>query len=165
MYDLIDKNLKDYYIKGHKCVFLVGLCLSLILGILSFFYTAALVLLVVFAVITLTFFITWNKNKKKYGKKLSFNNDTITIYDYKNFKINEFQIEDLNSSYMKISFDEYPRFSYKSCLILYTDFELHENMKPNTVWGKSQYSLLCSQPNVEIIQNPELIGIISKILK
>ena len=165
MYDLIDKNLKDYYIKGHKCVFLVSLCLLLILGILSFFYTAALVLLVVFAVITITFFITWNKNKKKYGKKLSFNNDTITIYDYKKIKINEFQIEDLKSSYMKISFDEHPRFSYKSCLILYTNFELHENMKPSTFWGQSQYSLLCSQPNVEIIQNPELIGIINKILK
>lgn len=165
MYDLIDKNLKDYYITAPKWAFLGSLCLSLILGVLSFFYIAAQVLLVVFAVITLTFFITWNKNKKKYGKKLSFNNETITIYDYKNFKINEFQIEDLNSSYMKISFDEYPRFSYKNCLILYTDFELHENMKPSTVWGKSQYSLLWSQPNVEIIQNPELIGIISKILK
>jgi|GEM_PF-3339383 len=165
MYDLIDKNLKDYYITAPKWAFLGSLCLSLILGVLSFFYTAALVLLVVFAVITLTFFITWNIHKKKYGKKLSFNNDTITIYDYKNFKINEFQIEDLNSSYMKISFDEYPRFSYKSCLILYTNFELHENMKPRTVWDKSEYSLLWSQPNVEIIQNPELIGIISKILK
>ena len=157
MYDLIDKNLKDYYIKGHKYVFLVGVFLSLTLSILSIFYIAALIsLAIIFLTISLIFFITWNKNKRKYGKKLSYNKDIITIYDYKNSKIKAFQIKNLKSSYLKIAFDEYPRFKYRSCLILYIDFEPYENMEYSSYWNES---------NVVIIQNSQLIDLIKRILK
>ena len=156
MYDLIDKKLKNYYIKGHKYMFLVFLCMSLILSVLSIFYTVALVFLVIFVIITLIFFITWNKNKKKYGKKLTYDNNVITIYDYKDFKINEFQIENLKSTYIKIAFDEYPRFNLKSCFIIYNNFEPYENMEYSSFWNESK---------IAIIQNSELIDIINKKLK
>ena len=84
MYNLIDKKLKDYYIKGHRYMFLACLCVSLVLSVLSIFYIVALVFLVIFATITLIFFITWNINKKMYGKKLLCDNDVITIYNHKN---------------------------------------------------------------------------------
>lgn len=156
MYDLIDKNLKDYYIKGHKYMFLVGIFLSLILSVLSVFYILVLIFLVISVIISLIFFITWSKNKRKYGKKLSYNNDVITIYDYKNLKIKEFQIEYLKSKYMKIAFDKYPRLSYKNCLIIYINFEPYENMEYSSYWNES---------NVAIIQNSQLIDMINKIFK
>ena len=95
MYYLIDKKLKDYYIKGHKYMFLACLCVSLVLSVLSIFYIVALVFLVIFAIITLIFFITWNINKKMYGKKLLCDNDVITIYNHKNLKIIDFKLDTL----------------------------------------------------------------------
>ncbi len=156
MYNLIDEKLRNYYIKGHKYTFITCLCVSLILSVLSIFYTITLALLVIFVIITLIFFMTWNKNKKKYGKKLFYDNNNIIIYDYKNFKISEFKIEYLKTSYIKIAFDEYPRFNYKSCLVIYNNFKPYENMEYSSFWNKS---------NIAIIQNSELIDIINKILK
>ena len=80
MYELIDKELKEYSIDGHKYMFLVCLCVSLILSVLSIFYTVTLVLSVIFAIIALIFCISWNSNKKIYGKNLLYTNDTIKIY-------------------------------------------------------------------------------------
>ena len=153
MYDLIEKKLKNYYIIGHKYVFIICLSLSLTLGILSVFYNVALVFLVIFAIITLVFFITWNINRKKYGKKLLYVNGVITIYNHKNLKINDFKLDALKKKYMKIAFDECPRFSYKNCLVLYLNIEPYENMEYRSFWNN---------PNIVIIQNPELIDIINK---
>ena len=153
MYDLIEKKLKNYYIIGHKYVFIICLSLSLTFGILSVFYNVALVFLVIFAIITLVFFITWNINRKKYGKKLLYVNGVITIYNHKNLKINDFKLDALKKKYMKIAFDECPRFSYKNCLVLYLNIEPYENMEYRSFWNN---------PNIVIIQNPELIDIINK---
>ena len=155
MYDLIDERLKSYYITGHKCMFFSGLCLSLIFVALSVFYTVAVVFFVIFAIITLTFYITWNKNKKKYEKKLSYTENTITIYDHKNLIINEFKLDSLEKKQIKVAFDEYPKFNYINCLVMYIDFEPYENMEYSSFWNNS---------NVVIIQNSELIDKILKII-
>ena len=150
MYDLIDEKLKNYYIIGHKYVFIICLSLSLTFGILSVFYNVALVFLVIFAIITLIFFITWNINKKMYGKKLLYANGVITIYDHKNLKINDFKLDALKK---KIAFNEYPKFSYKNCLVLYSNIEPYENMEYRSYWN---------DPNIVIIQNTEIIDNINK---
>ena len=156
MYDLIDEKLKNYYIIGHKYVFIICLSLSLTFGILSVFYNVALVFLVIFAIITLTFFITWNINKKMYGKKLLYANGVITIYNHKNLKINDFKLDTLQKKNIKIAFNEYPKFSYKSCLVLYLNIEPYENMEYRSYWN---------DPNIVISQNPELIENINKTIK
>ena len=156
MYNLIDKKLKDYYIKGHRYMFLACLCVSLVFSVLSIFYIVALVLLVIFAIITLIFFITWNINKKMYGKKLLCENDVITIYNHKNLKINDFKLDTLKKKNIKIAFNEYPKFSYKSCLVLYLNIEPYENMEYRSYWNDK---------NIVIIQNPELIENINKTVK
>ena len=156
MYNLIDKKLKDYYIKGHRYMFLACLCVSLALSVLSIFYIVALVFLVIFAIITLIFFITWNINKKMYGKKLLFDNDVITIYNHNNLKIKDFKLDTLKKKNIKIAFNEYPKFSYKSCLVLYLNIEPYENMEYRSYWN---------DPNIVIIQNPELIENINKTIK
>lgn len=69
MYYLIDKELKSDYVTSPKYGFLFFLCLTFILIILSVFYLAALVFLVMFAFSTLMIFITCKINKKIYGKK------------------------------------------------------------------------------------------------
>lgn len=153
MYDLIEKELKNYYIIAHKYIFIICLSLSLTFGVLSIFYNVALVFLVIFAIITLIFFITWNINKKKYGKKLLYANGVITIYNHKNLKINDFKLDSLKKKYMKIAFDECPRFSYRNCLVLYLNIEPYENMEYRSFWNN---------PNIVIIQNPELIDNINK---
>ena len=153
MYDLIDEKLKNYYIIAHKYVFIICLSLSLTFGILSVFYNVALVFLVIFAIITLIFFITWNINKKMYGKKLLYANGVITIYDHKNLKINDFKLDALKKKNIKIAFNYYPKFCYKNCLVLYSNIEPYENMEYRSYWN---------DPNIVIIQNTELIDNINK---
>ena len=104
MYDLIDQELKSYYIVAHKYVFLIslGLCLSLIITafiIMAFseLYTAMFAFSVIFAIVSLIFFISWNINKKKYGNKISYTDDVITIYDYNNLKVKEFKLKHIKN--------------------------------------------------------------------
>lgn len=153
MYDLIDNDLRDYYIKGHKYISLVGIFLSLVLSVLSAFYTVAIVFLAMIVIISLVFLTTWSKNKKMYGNKLSLVNDVITICDYKNSKIKEISIECCRIDYIKIAFNQYPKYAYKNCLVIYNNFEPYENMEYTSYWN---------EPNIVIIQNPQLIGIIDK---
>ena len=155
MYDLIDEKLKNYYISGHKYMFLIGLCLSIIFIILSIFYAVALVFLVIFATISIIFFVTWKKNKKIYGNKLLYTNDVITIKSHKNLTIKEFKLESLKKKYISIAFNEYPKFSYKCCLVLYLNIEPYENMEYCSYWNDS---------NIVIIQNSELIDHINKLI-
>ena len=153
MFDLIDKELKQYYITAHKYIFLIGLCLSFILIILSVFYTAASALLVIFAIITSAFFITWNINKRKYGKSISFIDGILTIYDYRNYKINEFKFEFLKKKYVNIAFDQYPRFSFKRCLVLYSDSEPYENMEYSSYWNDSSFVIIQKSETIDILIN------------
>lgn len=155
MYDLIDKELKNYYICGHKYMFLISLCVSIIFIILSIFYSEALIFIVIFATISVVFFATWNNNKKMYGNKLLYTNDVITIKNHKNLTIKEFKLESLKKKYIPIAFNVYPRFSYKCCLVLYFNFEPYENM---------EYCSYCNDSNIVIIQNPELIDRINKLI-
>lgn len=60
------------------------------------------------------------------------------------------------NKYVKIAFDEYPRFNFKSGLILYLNFEPYEKM---------EYSVYWDELNIVIIQNAELIDNINKIIK
>ena len=57
---------------------------------------------------------------------------------------------------IKIAFNEYPKFSYKNCLVLYSNIEPYENMEYRSYWN---------DPNIAIIQNPELIENINKTIK
>ena len=155
MYELIDKELKKYYIDGHKYMFLACLCVSLILGVLSIFYTLTLVLSVIFAIIALIFCISWNSNKKIYGKKLLYTNDTIKIYNYKNIKIDEFKLKTLKKNYLNVAFNYYPKFSFKRCLVLSIDFDPYDNMEYRSFWNNSK---------IVIIQNSELIVHINKLI-
>lgn len=153
VYDLIDKSSKDYYIKAHKCGFIVMLVLSIALGVLSFFATFAMPLLILAVIIDLVFLFTWRRNIPKYGGKLSCGNKAITVYNHKGLKIKEFPIEITNHSYLKIAFDEYPRYSYKKCLVFYNNIEPYEKMEYSSYWN---------DPNIVIIQNPSLIEMIDK---
>ena len=112
-------------------------------------------LLVIFAIITFAFLITWTKNKKRYGKKLSINDDEIIIYDYKNNKIQEFKTSEAKGMFVDVVFDEYPRFKHRKCMIVYIDFVPYNGM---------EYKSYCNIANIEIIQNSELIEILIKFL-
>ena len=152
VYDLIDKSLKDYYIKAYKYVFIVVLVLSIALGVLSLFATFAMPLFILAVIVDLVFLFTWRRNIPKYGGKLSCGNKAITVYNHKGLKIKEFSIDITNHSYLKIAFDEYPRYSYKKCLVFYTNIEPYEKMEYSSYWNDS---------NIVIIQNPSLIEIIN----
>lgn len=155
MYELIDKELKKYYIDGHKYVFLACLCVSLILGVLSIFYIATLALSVIFAITALIFCISWNLNKKIYGKKLSYTDDTIKIYNHKNIKIDEFRLKTLKKDYLNVAFNYYRKFRFIRCLVLSIDFDPYDNMEYRSFWNNSK---------IVIIQNSELINHINKLI-
>ena len=91
-----------------------------------------------------------------YGKKLLYANGVITIYDHKNLKINDFKLDELKKKNIKIAFNEDHKFSYKNCLVLYSNIEPYENMEYRSYWN---------DPNIVIIQNPELIENINKTIK
>ena len=156
MYDLIDNHLKNYYIKGTKYGFIAFLIATIVLGVLSPFYNFAAVLCIVIAVPTLVLLFKWRRNKTKYENKLSCSDKTVTVYNYKNQKVKEFKLDLMKSSCLKMAFDEYPRYSYKECLVLYNDIELYENMEYSSFWNDS---------NMLIIQNPFLIRMIEQMPK
>ena len=156
-YDLIDKELKSYYIAGHKYMFLVNSFLSLVFGIFLLFNksTGIIAFLVIFAVIAFTFLMTWTVNKKKYGKKIDINDDELIIYDYKNNRIQVFKVSEVKGAFIDIVFHEYPRYRHRKCMIIYIDFEPYDGMEYRSYWNMT---------NVQIIQNNELIEILNSIL-
>ena len=183
MYDLIDQELKSYYIVAYKYMFLIslGLCLSFIITafiIMAFseLYTAMFAFSVIFAIVSLIFFISWNINKKKYGNKISYTDDVITIYDYNNLKVKEFKLKHIKKKHLKVGFDhKCPLIIFRSCLVLYLNSEPRENMEYSSYWN--DYVIIQnSEPreNMEyssywndfvIIQNAESIDIIDKIIE
>ncbi len=156
IYDLIDKDLKDYYISAQKWMFIISGIISIILGVLSIYFIAALILFVMFLFITLLFIVFWNINKNKYGKKISINDGIIKIYNYKNILIKEYIIESNKFCYIDIAFDYYRKFIYKNCLVLYNDIDLYDKMEYRSYWNES---------TMIIIENPQTIKEINKILK
>ena len=155
-YDLIDSRLKDYHIKGHKYVCLISFILIIVLIFLSDLSVAIVVLLPVITLVNIVFFITYNINRRKYGKKLSFCNGIITVYDYKNHKIKELHIDTMKYRYLNVAFIyERPR-CYQKCLVLYENIVLYENMEYSSYWNDSE---------IVIIQNPQLIDFFRAILK
>ena len=89
MYDLIDNHLKNYYIKGTKYCFIAFLIATIVWGVLSPFYDFAAVLSIVIAVPDLALLFVWRRNKTKYENKLSYDNETVVIYDYKGQKVKD----------------------------------------------------------------------------
>ena len=152
-YELIDPKLKDYYIKGTKAVSIIVAIIAIIFAIFSLFYDAAKVLLILFATIELFFLTTWNINKKKYGNKLLFNNDKVVIVNCKGKIIKELSFYSLNAIYTDIAFDEYPRYNYRKCLVLYSNTQPYKNMEYSSFWDNL---------DMVIIQNPSLIEMISE---
>ena len=151
MKNLIDRELQEYYIQAHKWVFIVFLIISVVLAGASFFSNAAMVLSVMFMLVAFVFFITWNMNKKKYGNKAYYDNGIMYIYNYKNSKIKELNIDSMKTCYLKIAFPYIRGFTYMRCLVLYNNIELYDNMEYGSYWN---------EPDMLIIQNPELISMI-----
>ena len=166
MYDLIEKKRKVFFIVANKYLFFISLCslfIFIIMAVVEWYnsstlYIAAIAFAILSAACALTFFITWKKHKVKYGLKLSINDDIITVFDYQNLPIKEFHFGCLNKKYVKVAFDEIKRSEDRNCLVLYaeySDFEPYENMLYGEYWN---------DPNVIIIQDPELIEMINKIV-
>ena len=156
-YELIDCQLKNYYINGYKIVFIIVAIISMILAILSLFYDVALAFLIIAAPVDLIFLTTWNVNKRKYSSKLLLNDDKIIIFDYKGRKIKEWDLCLLNASYTSVAFDEYPKHNYRRCLILYNNSaQPYKNMEYSSFWNSS---------DMVIIQNPSLIEIINEKIR
>ena len=157
LYDLIDKELKSYFVTCHKYMFLVSLLLSLVFGIFLLFNksTGIIAFLVIFAIIALTFLMTWTVNIKRYGKKIAINDDELIIYDYKNNRIQVFKVSEVKGAFIDIVFQEYPGYKHRKCMIIYIDFEPYDGMEYRSYWNMT---------NVQIIQNEELIKILKDIL-
>ena len=155
MYDLIDNHLKNYYIKGTKYCFVAFLIATIVLGVLSPFYNFAAVLCIVIAVPALVLLFVWRRNKTKYENKLSCNDKTVIIYNYKNQKVREIKLDLMKRSYLSIAFDFAKGYSYQKCLILHNGIEPYENMEYSSYWNDS---------NMLIIQNPVLIKMIEQML-
>lgn len=152
MYELIDEKLKKYYINYRKCVFLIGIFLVFVLAILSFFNSIAIIFMLIMLMLDMVFLLSWLINRKKYGNKLSYYNGIITVYKYNGLKLREFKYDSMKTKFMQIAFDEYPKFSYKKCLIIFSDMEPYENM---------EYRSYAQHPQFIIIQNPFLIKMIN----
>ena len=151
MYDLIDNHLKSYYIKARKCVFFVGIALVIIFGIFSLFYPLLIIFLPIALTIDIIFLFSWRINNRKYGNKISYDKGTLIVYNYKGLKLREFRCEAMKTAYLQIAFNEYPKHTYRKCLVIYKDIELYENM---------EYDSYLNDPNIIIIQNPFIIEMI-----
>ncbi|MCI5938804.1 MAG: hypothetical protein SOU07_06235 [Bacilli bacterium] len=155
MYDLIDKKTQKYYILAHKYLLLIFSMLSVMLGILTIFIFILLYFFIISISLSFIFLITTEKNKRKYANRFFYNDEKIIIYNYKNKKIKEIKIELVKCQYIKVAFDEFPKFNYKNCLIIYYDFEPYENMEYSSYWNAN---------NIIIIQNQQSIDMIKKVI-
>lgn len=156
-YDLIDKELKTFYVTLPKYMFLVNSFISLVFGIFLLFNksTGNILFLVIFAITAFIFLMGWTVNKKKYGKKIGINDNELIIYDYKNNRIQVFKVSEVKRTFIDIVFQEYHAYIHRKCMIIYIDFEPYEGMEYRSYWNMT---------NVQIIQNNELIEILNSIL-
>lgn len=155
-YDLIEKELKEYYIAAQKWCFIISSVILLLFVVLAFFYTFAQALLFVCVPISLTFYITYLTGRQRYGKTLRLSDGIVSIYDYKNNLVDEYRLDETSCCYLNVAFDHgRPIRIYKRCLIFYKNIELYENMEYSTYWNDSE---------LVIIQNPQLIEVIEKLI-
>ena len=151
MYNLIDNELREYYIVAHKYICVISLIIFVVLSIVSIINIFIFALASVFFFISLLFFVTYTLNKNAYGKKLSLCNNTVCVFDHKNNKIVEFELNTINSCYLSVGFDnKNPRFVYKKCLIFY-----NEKIEP---YDEMEYRSFKNCKDLVIIQNPNLIS-------
>lgn len=157
LYDLIDKELKTCYVTFPKYMFLFFSFVSFVFGILLLFNKSAgiILFLVYFAIIAFAILVAWTVNKKRFGKKISINDDEIIVYDYKSRRIQEFKIGEINKVFIDVSFDRGGWNINRKCMIIYIDFEPYEDMEYRSYWNEA---------NVLIIQNNETIEILNSIL-
>ena len=157
VYDLLDKDLREYYIPAHKWCFISWGLLSVVLGVVSFFNNGGIVLAIMAMLVTLVFFVTWNVNKRRYGNTLLYKGGIIKIYNYKNMMLREYTIDSMQSCYVLVGFPApYGRFTYKKCLILYNDVEIYDKMEYPSYW---------KDPEMIIMENPQLIEVMDKVLR
>ena len=157
-YHLISKELRDYFITGHKLMFITSLAISIIMASISLFGTAfgttALALSIIFLTISIIFFISWSQNKKKYGKWVSLCNETITLHNYKGVTIAKINLSNCNQIQLNVLFDEVVKNKPKECLVLYNGGEPYDNM---------EYISFCNNPDMTIIQNADLIKMVKSL--
>ena len=156
MYDLIEKDLKHYYITAHKYISIASLIISMIFAIVStYISTIAIIFLLIFIIISLIFCITYFTNKKKYGKKISLYNNNLCIYNHKNKAIHQVDLTIFQCTNLTIAFRYNKGFIYKNCLVIFNKIELYEKM---------EYFSYCDDQNIVIVQNPIAIREILKRL-
>ena len=59
----------------------------------------------------------------------------------------------MKKEYVNIAFDQYPRFGFKRCLVLYSDSEPYENMEYSSYWNDSSFVIIQKSETIEILIN------------
>ena len=158
-FDLIEKELKEYYITDLKIGIILFLVASFVLSMLSFFEKSWFIIAIILFCVVILLFVLLNYNKKKYGKKVFIDNQDLIVYNYYGKKERTIILKDVNSCILNVGFEyRAPYIIYKECILLYLnlDFELYEKMEYRSYW---------KDKNLLIIQNPLLIDEIKKIIK
>ncbi len=163
MHDLVDRRLTNHFFQNNK---LCGILIAVIwlgMAVYGFFIendkgSYWLFWGVIAALFSLLFLGAWFGIRRVYGNKLSFCDGIVTLYNRKNKKIRSFALATMKSDYREVKFpgDGYIRFVCKTCLVLYENIELYESIEYWSDW---------KDPNIIIIQNPELIKIMEELLK
>lgn len=152
MYDIIDKEFKNYYIIMPKYLMLIFCLISIILIVLALLYKS--VYFYIFMAISLImwciFIMIFIMNIKKYERKIEIKDNKLILYNNRGKKIKEQDLNNLNYCIIDVGFDyTAPRYVYKPCLVYYFDME-----KPT----KLEYSSYYNDYNILIIQNSEIIN-------
>lgn len=153
-FDLIDKQIKSFYINTCKWMFIISLILvPIILGLcfVSLYLIIPLVIDIIICIISLIFYI---KNKKIYNQKIQ-----VLAYEFnllENGKIKgTLKRNNLQYGFVRVGFFFPFRFVYKKCLVIYQNIEIYKEMKYRDYVEKS---------NLIIIQNTKTINEIFKLI-
>ncbi|MCI5938474.1 MAG: hypothetical protein SOU07_00035 [Bacilli bacterium] len=153
-FDLIDKQIKDFYINTFKWMFIVSLILvPIIFGLcfVSSYLIIALIVDIIVSIVSLVFFI---KNKRIYNQKIQ-----VLAYEFNlldNGKIKgTLKRNNLQYGFVRVGFFFPFRFVYKKCLVIYQNIEIYKEMKYRDYVEKS---------NLIIIQNTKTINEIFKLI-
>lgn len=148
---VIDLELRKHNIIYPKYVLIFFVVVNFILLVLSLFIKIIFVFSGMCFFIVLIFSALYLLNSRKYGSRIYLDNNQIQVLDNKGKLLKTFEKNNIFIEKINVLFDWVaPKLIRKECLLI-------SNKKESLVSNEIEYRSYWKNPNIVIIQDPELI--------
>ena len=151
-YNIFDRDMLDYYIKGPQYVSCVFSAISIVLLICSIINNVIWYLFCVSAFIAGVAVVFYFYCRNMYGYKISINENILFVYKINGKLLRTLKIDNLNVAKEIVLFrGPYNSFIKKKVLILYKYIDVYSGMEYRSYWNDVR---------ILFIQNQELIDLL-----